>query len=54
MLEILRKRLLVVDEAPTLTRMFTFVEHVKSLLLWHFLKFPAKIWKSNQARAREI
>jgi hypothetical protein len=46
----LRRRVLVVDESPTLTRMFTFVEHVESLLLRHFLKLPAKI---NQARLRE-
>jgi hypothetical protein len=50
LLEVLRRRVLVVDESPTLTRMLMFVEHVKSLLLWHFLKLPAKIWKSNQAR----
>jgi hypothetical protein len=50
LLEMLRRRVPVVDESPTLTRMFMFVEHVKSLLLWHFLKLPAKIWKSNQAR----
>jgi hypothetical protein len=33
LLEMLRRRFLVVDESPTLTRMFTFVEHLKSLLL---------------------
>ena len=53
LLEMLRRRFLVVDESPTLTRMFTFVEHLKSLLLWHFLKLPTKIWKHNQARLRE-
>ena len=34
---ILRKRLLVVDEQPTLTRMFTFQTHVECFLLLHFL-----------------
>ena len=37
LLQLLRKRLLVVDEQPTLTRMFTFTAHVQSLLLMHFL-----------------
>lgn len=37
LLQLLRKRLLVVDEQPTLTRMFTFTVHVQSLLLMHFL-----------------
>jgi uncharacterized membrane protein YhiD involved in acid resistance len=50
LLEMLRRRVFVADESPTVARMFMFVEHVKSLLLWHFLKLPAKIWKSNQAR----
>lgn len=36
-LQLLRKRLLVVDEQPTLTRMFTFTTHMQSLLLMHFL-----------------
>jgi len=36
-LKILRDRILVVDEHPTLTRMFTCAPHVECLLLLHFL-----------------
>jgi len=35
--EILRRRLLVVDEKPTLSRMWTFQAHLDCLLLLHFL-----------------
>ena len=41
--DILRKRLLVVDEHPTLTRMFTFAQHFDGLLLWHFLGLDPQI-----------
>ena len=37
LLELLRRRLLVVDEHPTLSRMFTFQPHVDALLLMLFL-----------------
>ena len=37
LLQLLRKRLLVVDEHPTLSRMFTFVKHLQCLLLMHFM-----------------
>ena len=37
LLEILRRRILVVDEHPTLTRMWTFQTHVDCFLLLHFL-----------------
>ena len=37
LLEILRRRLLVVDEHPTLSRFFTFLTHVQALLLLSFL-----------------
>ena len=35
--EILRRRILVVDEQPTLSRMWTFQNHVACFLLLHFL-----------------
>jgi len=38
LLRVLRKRLLVVDESPTLTRMFTFAGHIDGLLLMSFLE----------------
>ena len=41
--DILRKRLLVVDEHPTLTRMFTFAQHFDGLLLWHILGLEPQI-----------
>jgi len=37
LLELLRKRILVVDEQPTLTRMFTFQKHIECFLLMDFL-----------------
>ena len=37
LLRLLRKRILVVDEQPTMTRMFTFTKHMECLLLLHFL-----------------
>ena len=37
LLQLLRRRILVVDEHPTLTRMWTFTSHVDGLLLLHFL-----------------
>ena len=45
LLDILRQRILVVDEQPTLTRMFTFREHVDCCLLLCFLGFLADVVK---------
>ena len=42
-LKILWDRILVVDEHPTLTRMFTFAPHVECLLLLHFLPALLKL-----------
>jgi len=51
-LEILRRRLLVCDEHPTLTRMFTFAPHVEGFLLLHFLGCVEDLvkWRGTQAR----
>jgi len=45
--DILRKRILVVDEHPTLSRMFTFHPHVECLLLLVFLGCLPDIVKSE-------
>ena len=45
LLEILRKRILVVDEHPTLTRMFTFTPHIECFLLLSFLGCVGKLVK---------
>jgi len=62
LLHFLRKKLLVVDEKPTLTRMFTFNEHINTLLLMSFLGLTHKIVKPrggkpqerNQRRMRQV
>ena len=53
LLELLRRRLLVVDEHPTLSRMFTFRPHVDALLLMLFLGCFADLVKLRSANPRE-
>ena len=45
LVEVLRKRLLMVDEQPTLTRMFTFEGHLAGMLLLFFLNCGAALLK---------
>ena len=53
LLELLRRRLLVVDESPTLTRMFTFVGHVHGLLLLWFLGLARDVLRCQNVTPRE-
>ena len=45
LLSCLRKALLAVDEHPTLSRMFTFTEHVHRMLLLHLLGLHGDVFK---------
>ena len=51
--EVLRHRILVVDEHPTLSRMFTFQKHVECFLLLHLLGILPKLVKFRAAQPRE-
>ena len=53
LLELLRRRLLVVDEHPTLSRMCTFQPHVDALLLILFLDCFADLVKLRGINPRE-
>lgn len=53
LLQLLRRRLLVADEQPTLTRMFTFVGHVEAFLLLDFLGCWAELLQSRGKSQRE-
>ena len=50
--EVLRSRLLVVDEHPTLTRMFTFTPHVDALLLVCFLGIAEDLFRVQGVEPR--
>ena len=50
LLELLRRRLLVADEHPTLSRFFTFREHVDGLLLIVFLGIGKKMFVFGSVR----
>ena len=51
--ELLRKRLLCVDEHPTLSRMFTFTIHLEAFLLMHFLGCVQGLVKLRGAKPRD-
>jgi len=53
LLELLRKRVLVVDEQPTLSRMFTFQTHLECFLLLDFLGCAPELVKLRGAQPRE-
>ena len=53
LLEILRRRLLVVDESPTLSRFFTFKTHVEGLLLLQFLGVWTSVLRCSNVTPRE-
>ena len=53
LLESLRKRILVVDEQPTLSRMFTFQAHIECFLLLVFLGCIPDILKARACKKRE-
>ena len=53
LLEILRRRILVVDEHPTLTRMWTFQTHVDCFLLLHFLGCEGALVKFRGVQPRQ-
>ena len=53
LLRILRKRILVVDEKPTMTRMFTFSAHMDCLLLLHFLQCAPALVKMRGSQPRK-
>ena len=48
--EILRRRLLVVDEHPTMTRFFTFKGHVEAMLLLHFLGIAPSVFTTGSIK----
>ena len=52
LLDVLRRRLLQVDEQPTLTRMFTFTTHMQTLLLMHFLDCPRALLQVGSVNIR--
>ena len=53
LLEVLRNRLLVVDEHPTLSRFFTFRKHIQALLLLSFLGISSDIFKLSTTKPLE-
>ena len=50
LVEALRRRLLVVDEHPTLTRFFTFRVHVDGLLLISFLGIARPVFNIGEVK----
>ena len=53
LLRLLRKRILVVDEQPTLTRMFTFTGHLECLLLIRFLNLLPDLIQMRATQPRQ-
>ena len=53
LLEFLRRTLLVVDEHPTLSRMFTFSQHVQRLLLLSLIGVCDKVFKLGTVSPQE-
>jgi len=51
--QLLRRRILVVDEHPTLTRMFTFAGHVHTLLLLELLGLSDEVFQVHSVQPRE-
>ena len=51
--DLLMKRLLCVDEHPTLSRMFTFTIHLEAFLLMHFLGCVEDLVKLRKANSRD-
>ena len=51
LVETLRRRLLVVDEHPTLTRFFTFKGHIDALLLLSFMGVAPAVFKLGTVKA---
>ena len=51
--ELLRKRLLCVDEHPTLSRMFTFTTHLEAFLLMHLLGCVPGLVKLRGVKPRD-
>ena len=52
LLRMLRKRILVVDEKPTLTRMFTFAGHIECVLLLRILGLLPDLIKMRGTQPR--
>jgi len=50
--QVLRQRILVVDEQPTVTRMFTFTKHMECLLLLRFLNCAPELVKMRGTQPR--
>ena len=53
LLRVLRKRILIVDERPTLTRMFTFTEHMNCFLLLQLMGLLPNLIKMRGTQPRE-
>jgi hypothetical protein len=53
LLQLLKRRLLSVDEHPTVTRMLTFKPHAECLLLMDFLRFIDDVVKLRPLQPRE-
>ena len=51
--EVLRKRILVVDEQPILTRMFTFHSNVDCFLLLQFLGILPELFSTRGTQPRD-